>query len=555
MLSCSFDPIAGGSASEGEAIVIGTVVFQNTQPAESTVVSLRRISITTQGESVDLQKATMSGQNGAFTLKRVPPGRYALLCEKAKNSVSAIISKITITDKDSSLDVGLIHIKPYITVKGRILTGVGSGLDKAGMKVFIAGTGKKTFTDADGFYTLAGIPQGQYDITILTDTVANYLPVAVEEAGGLDTVFIRDAGFARTFKEADNIYSFYPSKLGNNFSILPKKYEAGNAPDWYEGKDFSFVHYYEIVDDQLKPIWRFSLIVGFSDSLAVYYGGLESVKVLAAKMTSDANDIFNDTTVFKGRIDFAIDSVYRFSGNGSAQLALPPAGYNYRLIFHEASPPTQEYFWGDRRSIYHYYPIGATIDLFGRTSVEDLAWEFALTRGCQKLSYQDVDYDKNPVNGQQYRTKSCFMNNNHSSRVWDYYSINIINRHTDRVFTQYETVIAAKFLPTTIGAVVKSGSGSAVSGAGVKLYGVKWGTYRVDSLPVITGLTGADGSFDFPANPFTLDTSAAMLYSNFVVQATAAQDTAYTWMPVSEAGSAWFANPDTVYMVNLKLSR
>jgi hypothetical protein len=406
----------------------------------------------------------------------------------------------------------------------------------------------------NGFYTIAGIPQGQYDITILSGNVANYLPVAVEEANGLDTVFIRDAGFAPTIKEADNIYSFYPTKLECNFSILPKKYESWETPGWYQGKNFSLVRYYEIVDGQLKQIWRFSLIIGVSDSLAHFYGGIESVKILASKMVNDANGIYNDTTVFNGTIDFAIDSVYQFGGNGKDQIALPPGNFDYRVIFDEASPPNQEYFWGDKRSIYHYYPIGAQINLFGKTSVEDLAWEFGLTRGCQKLAYQNVNAGDNPVNGQQYRTKSCFMNNNHLSRVWDYYSITIINHTADRVFAKYENAIAAEFLPATAGAMVTLASGNPAQGAEVKLYGVRWGTYSVDSTPVISGLTGSDGKFVFPVNPFTLDTSAAMMYTNFVVQAISALETAHAWMPVSEAGGAYFANPDTVYMVNLKFS-
>jgi len=106
-----------------------------------------------------------------------------------------------------------------------------------------------------------------------------------------------------------------------------------------------------------------------------------------------------------------------------------------------------------------------------------------------------------------------------------------------------------------MGAMVTLASGSAVQDAAVKLFGRRWGgPFSVNSKPVISGYTGSEGKFVFPVNPFTLDTSEAMIYTNFLVQAIYAQDTAYAWMPISEVGSAYFANPATVYMVKLKFS-
>lgn len=547
-------PIAGGSASEGEAKVIGTVVYNNQTPAESTNVILRSIELNGSGESVLIEKSTVTDAAGMFTFEQVRRGKYVIYCEKAANSLSAVVSKITIGN-DSIVNMENVELNPFSILKGRILTSSKTGGDPPAIKVLIPGTGRSASTDVSGFYTLSNIPQGHYDITLLSGNIGNFLPVTVEDIVSQDTVFVRDVLFATTIKEADNVYSFYPNNLDLTFSVLPRKYDQWETPGWYEGRDFSQVRYYEVVTDTtLKPIWRFSLIVGVSDSMTSFYGGLESVKILAAHMVQEANRVYNDTTVFKGTIEFAIDSIYQYSGSSMDQLMLPPAGIDYRVLFDEAPPPGQDYWWGDEGTIYHYYVPDIDNGLFGGFSLENLAWEFGLTRGCLPLSNIEVIAANNPVNGKQYDPVHSFMNSCHIYTAWDYYSINIINHNTDQVIYKPAFAIPTGFFPASMGAVVRSVTGAPVQGAQVSLYGVTWSPQGdVETPAVLSGTTDANGEFVFPENPFLSDTTEKMIYSNFLVEAILAQDTAYAWMPVNEVGSAYFANPGTTYRVILDL--
>lgn len=551
-ISCSMGPVAGGSASEGEAKVIGIVVFNDLTPAESTSVILRSIEITGAGENILSEKTTVTDAQGLFTIEQVRKGKYVLLCDK-NNSLSAIRSKITI-GADSIVDLTRIQLRPFTKIKGRVLTKTGSNVETGNIKILIPGIRRSTYSDVDGFYTLSNIPQGHYDITLISETIGNYLPITIEDIGIQDTAFIRDVYFATTIKDADNVYSFYPNDLSGTFSILPKRYEPWETPEWYSGRDFSLPRYYEVVEDTaLKPIWRFSLIVGVSDSMVGFYGGLESVKILAAHMVEEANYVFNDAGVFNGTIEFAIDSIYQYGGSSIDQIILPPAGIDYRLLFDEAPPPAQDYWWGNEGTIYHYYVPDIDNGLFGKYSLENLAWEFGLTRGCLPLSNVEVIAANNPVNGQQYDPVHSFMNSCHNYTTWDYYSINIINHNADEVFYKPNFAIAAGFLPAYMGATVRSGTGVPVQGAEINLYGVLWNPSGTVGVPaVLSGTTDSNGEFVFPGNPFVPDTTDKMIYSNFLVQAVQAQDTAYAWMPVNEVGSAYFANPDTSYKAILQ---
>ncbi len=544
LVSCSMGPVAGGSASEGEAKVLGYVVNENLVPAESTAVTIRDIKITASGETLLYEKTVYTDANGMFLIEQVPEGMFILSCMDNSTSTAAIIAKVTI-GKDSLVSVGQVQLKPVTSIKGRVVTKQASAVITDDIQVFIPGIGRSTLVDGNGFYILGEVPQGQYAITFLYDSIANYLPVTIENTLQGDTAFVRDVQFASDIKDADNVYSIYPHELKHTFSIIPKKYNADQIPDWYIGKDFSFVRYYEVVDDTLKPIWRFSVIVGVSDSIVRFYGGLEVVKILLTNQMDSVNTVYNAPDVFDGTFEFAIDSFYQFTGDGSDQIALPPVGFDYRVIHDEDPPPYQNYWYNTARSIYHYYRPDIDSGLTGTYSMENLAWEFGLARGGIILQHLDVSANKNPINGESFTTGPGFMYKCHESRIWDWYSIHLINSYTDEVFS--ENVLLPQAIPSSLGVITRSNTGMPVAGAVVNCYGVKWNSWAVNDTSVLAGTTDTNGEFLFPGNPFSATFKDTVIYTNFLIQAVNGQDTAFTWLPLNAVGSAWFVNPDTTF--------
>ncbi len=546
--SCSMEPVAGGSASEGEAKVMGAVVTESIAPAESVAVTIRTVTLTAAGEKVIFEKSVYTDANGNFLVERVPEGTGVVYCRDSHTTTAAIEAELTI-DEDSLVTINRMQLRSATTIRGRVLIKSTSAVGFGNVKVFIPGIQRGTTVDGDGFYTLTDVPQGQYALTFLCDSIVNYLPITIENASRNDTAYIRDVRFAFDIKDADNVYSVYPHELNYSFSIIPKKYNADQIPDWYTGKDFSSVRYYEVVDNGLKPIWRFSVIVGVSDSIVRFYGGMEAVKILLTNQMDSVNNVYNELGVFNGTFEFAIDSFYEFTGDGSDQIALPPPGYDYRVIHDEAPPPDQNYWYNTARSIYHYYRPDVDSGLTGTYSMENLAWEFGLARGAIILQHLDVLAGNNPINGESYTTDPGFMYKCHESRIWDRYSIHLINYYTDEVFS--ENVLLPQAIPASLGVIARSATGTPLSGSVIHCYPVRWDSWAVTDTAILTGTTDADGVFQFPGNPYSATGKDTVIYTNFLIQAVNGQDTAYSWMPLNKVGEAWFANQDTLYRVGM----
>ncbi len=138
-------------------------------------------------------------------------------------------------------------------------------------------------------------------------------------------------------------------------------------------------------------------------------------------------------------------------------------------------------------------------------------------------------------------------------RLWDTYSINMIN-YNGRSFS-VDRDIEFKAFPKSIGLSIKSKSGIPVVGADVKVYGVIMGEHRVCPNEIISGKSNSKGIFNFPRNPYLNNLLNQFMYKNVLISAIANCDTTWTWLPFYDPSNAWFKNPDTVFTKAIILSK
>jgi hypothetical protein len=67
-------------------------------------------------------------------------------------------------------------------------------------------------------------------------------------------------------------------------------------------------------------------------------------------------------------------------------------------------------------------------------------------------------------------------------------------------------------------------------------------TRAVKDSTLVTGLTDDNGRFVFPSNPFMANATGSPVYGTLLIIAIASGDTTAAWLPVYEAGNAYFKN-------------
>ncbi len=298
------------------------------------------------------------------------------------------------------------------------------------------------------------------------------------------------------------------------------------------------------ISDTLKPIWRFSFVVGVPEYTSSYYGGLDSIRKLIEAQFVSGTKKFNDPNVFSGILHFSVDSIYQFNTSVNDEIKLPPQGFDYRIVYEGLSTEGVGTYSTENRTVHHAWLIDG---LFGNSSLDALVWNFGMSRGCWDLDGLIVKAENNPVNHQGYDGVESIMNYPYGEDKWDEFSVNAVNYYADKVYTGPHILNSA--FPASIGVVVKDENGSPVDSAEIKLYGIGWSTFTVDTPAVYTGITNSNGEYVFPVNPFEPDGVWPLNYSNFLVSAVDSGNAAYAWMPVTEVANKWFEDANGDYRI------
>jgi hypothetical protein len=305
-IRCSRQPVdmAGGSTSTNNARVTGMVYTENSQMVPGASVILRDIVMTPEGDSARTELSVTAGSSGDFAFDTVYPGNYVLEARNAETGEAVYKTRCEVRS-DTAVSVSISKL--YV-LKGRICADSSASLPD--FIVTVTGTVAPVHADGQGFYTISGIPAGQYDIAFILDNVVNYLPVQTlafgSPAARADTVYVRDVYFT---KYNTSPYSYFGTTLDAAFSVKPAVYAAGTEPAWYPGIDFSHVRYFAATGTQLHEISDLGLPTLLIDD----FDDGDNVSLLNAITGKAYWYAYTDTLLHGNSIMLPIDILHAFS--------------------------------------------------------------------------------------------------------------------------------------------------------------------------------------------------------------------------------------------------
>lgn len=171
--------LAAGGSSEVEGVTIsGRVVGPDSKPLPGTAVALFSHGRLYQFDSAEIQAyATITGQDGLYTFKKVDTGQYTLRALSGDSLQTAIRSAIAVSSSDTLAELALNRSS---TVQGMVSSSFPYSSAK-GLMIF--GTPFRSTISSGGNFSIAGVAAGTY-------TVALILPGAngIDVVGALDTI-------------------------------------------------------------------------------------------------------------------------------------------------------------------------------------------------------------------------------------------------------------------------------------------------------------------------------------------------------------------------------
>ncbi|HMA66148.1 MAG: hypothetical protein ACM31E_08400 [Fibrobacterota bacterium] len=297
-----------------------------------------------------------------------------------------------------------------------------------------------------------------------------------------------------------------------------------------------------------KPIWNIPIIVGISDSTAKAFGGIDSMSSELTAFITNVNSVFNTPDAFNGIIKFYIDSVYAFTRPCSLErYTLFSTDFAVRILFDGYSNVTDGWIESYRTAI-RTETVGS---MFNQKSVQAVAWQLGLSRGCIFSSYMFVIAENNPVNKTSYDGEYCFMYRPYTATAWDKYNIYAVNYYNTRV-NSYIPILPGYPYKMTIS--TRTGSNTIVKNAQISVFGVRWNSFAVTDT-IVSSSTDTNGRYTFQTNPYKIVSNGNTVYCNLLLRAISSTDTAYTWMPINEPGISFFENGSAEFVKTITFSK
>jgi hypothetical protein len=165
--------VAGGSASEGEARVVGSVVDDASgMPVDNAVVRLRRADFLQDTSAGSLTKNMMNSadlatdNHGGFSIDSIDTGKY--LIEINNRHGKAVVLSCNIFSKDTLVDFAPDSVRPSSSIKGVIRTRADSTAT-----VYIQMYGLERIARRDlltDSFSIADVPSGSYSLRIVSSS-------------------------------------------------------------------------------------------------------------------------------------------------------------------------------------------------------------------------------------------------------------------------------------------------------------------------------------------------------------------------------------------------
>lgn len=228
---------AGGSTTTTNARVAGIVVNQSGMPVAGASVLLRTIIVAEGGDSAENEWKATTNLGGDYFFDSLPTGNYVLSGYDDEKRTADYNTRFALAG-DTIAELSLSRL---FVLKGRVLAD--SSVNRQAIVVSATGLVRPVHPDAQGFYTIAALPRGQFDIAFIQDGTVDYLPLRILSGANpaTDTVYVRDVSFTKSNSAP---YSYFRTTLAGAFAVEPVVYAAGTEPAWYAGKDFSLLEYF-----------------------------------------------------------------------------------------------------------------------------------------------------------------------------------------------------------------------------------------------------------------------------------------------------------------------
>jgi hypothetical protein len=250
--SSSTSPTAGGGSdlpNGALAAVFGTVTLESGAPAVDADVVLREVVITSRTDTVVAEHTVSTNEGGQFEVPAAPVGRYVLEASLPGSELASVNCFVEVADS-SNIVLETMRLRPRVDLVGFVV--LPPGYDYSAASVCIPGVSERVGVRSKGMYVLEDVPRGQYDLAYYYDGVVNYLRVKVAAVESRDSVIqLRNVEFAALSVMGDPSHEFHRSEVPVSYAVVPKSYEAGHEPEWYQWVDLSAVEYYRWEGDRL----------------------------------------------------------------------------------------------------------------------------------------------------------------------------------------------------------------------------------------------------------------------------------------------------------------
>lgn len=496
IVSCSNQIASGGSSSE--VVAKGLIRTTDNSTSKDVQVYLIPSNYSTSSKTESLPLFAKTDSNGFFKFDSVKKGVYNLYARHPSDPTRLIDVGINLDVPEDSVSLQSNTLKHCSSM---LLT-LPSAFDTANDYIFLEGT------------TLS------YKVSKLIKMSDNTIAVQIDSlpSGKLPVVKY----YSRFSNSSQTLATSVTTKENNTVNV-------GTASG-------------------SKPIWNIPVIVGISDSIAKTFGSIDSVKSELTTFITGVNSVFNTPNAFNGIVRFYIDSLYAFTRPCSLERYTTfSTDYAVRIIFDGYSNVANGWIESYRTAIH----TETTGNMFNQRSVQAVAWQLGLSRGCILSSYMFVRAENNPVNKTSYEGESCFMYRPYTATAWDKYNIYAVNYYNTRVNINIPTLPG---YPYKLTISTRTNNNAIVKNAQISVFGVKWNSFAVTDT-LLSASTDSSGRYTFQSNPYKVFSNGNTIYCNLLIRAVASMDTVYTWMPINEPGISFFENGSAEFVKTLIFSK
>jgi hypothetical protein len=345
ILGCSNPAkVSGGTSSETESTISGSVVYPDESPVPMAKVSLRSSIHLPNSDLRDTIRTTSTDPDGNFLFTELGKGYYSIEIQKesGNHTLASVLRTLVETDKE---DVELTPdtLYPAVACSGSVVSPAG---DPEQAVVSIYGLEHTVHTDAEGNFVLSNLPGSHYLLRVIPENPAlgpreeDFIAeknIGTIELAGYPLLKIED------FEEANVKTSLVPvfdmsfwyaiddNSWGGNSSFDPPNIRGNFASSIVTNQawDGSSLHVRYIMDPAMDPSWG---IVGFRLGTSRDYYDL-------SKLDSIAFHARGSGTI---RIEFTsalvLDTLNDNWGHFGADILLPAAWTRIAVSVDELRP-------------------------------------------------------------------------------------------------------------------------------------------------------------------------------------------------------------------------